>query len=96
MARVKNLFASVPGLPLASGDALPVVGLGTWKLDRGAASALVQAAIQTGYRHLDCACDYGNEAEVGAGIRAALAGGVCLSHLRVMRSRRNRHGSAQG
>ncbi len=77
MSNAKHLAVSVPSLQLPSGDALPVVGLGTWKLERGEASALVQAAIQTGYRHLDCACDYGNEAEVGAGIRAALAGGVC-------------------
>jgi diketogulonate reductase-like aldo/keto reductase len=29
------------------------------------------------YRHIDCACDYGNEHEVGAGIKAAIASGVC-------------------
>src|SRR5205085_5545366 len=44
---------------------------------RTAAADLVRQAISTGYRHLDCACDYGNEAEVGAGIRAALAAGAC-------------------
>jgi D-xylose reductase len=37
----------------------------------------VQAAIGAGYRHLDCACDYGNEREVGAGIAAALRAGLC-------------------
>jgi len=37
----------------------------------------VCAAITRGWRHIDCACDYGNEAEVGAGIRAALDAGVC-------------------
>lgn len=30
-----------------------------------------------GYRHFDCACDYGNEAEVGQGLQAALQGGLC-------------------
>jgi len=29
----------------------------------------VAAAIKAGYRHLDCACDYGNEREVGAAIK---------------------------
>jgi D-xylose reductase len=66
-----------PTLKLASGDQLPVVGLGTWKIERPAVSSLVQSAIQVGYRHLDCACDYGNEAEVGQGIRASLAAGAC-------------------
>lgn len=34
-------------------------------------------AIKRGYRHLDCACDYGNEVEVGAGIKEALETGLC-------------------
>lgn len=56
---------------------MPAVGLGAWKIDKTAAPALVQAALEAGYRHLDCACDYGNEAEIGAGIAAALDRGVC-------------------
>src|SRR5918992_1389095 len=62
---------------LSTGDAIPAVGLGFWKVPRPEAAGLVQAAVRAGYRHLDCACDYGNEAEVGDGIRAALADGVC-------------------
>ena len=73
----KENVPSVPSVKLASGDALPVVGLGTWKIDQAATPGLVRSAIEAGYRHLDCACDYGNEAEVGEGIRAALAAGVC-------------------
>src|SRR5947199_9476444 len=64
-------------LALAAGGRLPAVGLGLWKVPRPAAAELVRQAIRTGYRHLDCACDYGNEAEVGAGLRAALAAGEC-------------------
>ena len=67
----------IPSLTLASGNSLPVVGLGLWKVARPAAADLVQQAIRAGYRHLDCACDYGNEAEVGQGIRSALAAGTC-------------------
>ncbi len=65
------------GLTLKSGRVLPAVGLGTWKIDRPMAAQTVQDAIRVGYRHLDCACDYGNEAEVGAGLRQALALGLC-------------------
>jgi D-xylose reductase len=65
------------GLTLHSGAKLPAVGLGLWKVPRSAAAGLVRQAIRTGYRHLDCACDYGNEAEVGEGIRAALGAGEC-------------------
>ena len=54
-------------LTLRSGAKMPVVGLGTWKIPREACKETVLAAIRTGYRHLDCACDYGNEAEVGEG-----------------------------
>jgi D-xylose reductase len=56
---------------------MPVVGLGLWKVGRAETADLVQRAIRAGYRHLDCACDYGNEAEVGHGIRAALAAAAC-------------------
>lgn len=66
-----------PSFTLANGDRMPVVGLGMWKVPRPSCANLVQQAIRLGYRHLDCACDYGNESEVGAGIRAALAAGTC-------------------
>jgi len=68
---------TIPTLKLNTGDELPAVGLGFWKVPRDDAAALVVDAIRAGYRHFDCACDYGNEAEVGAGIRAALDEGLC-------------------
>ncbi|MCZ2344178.1 MAG: aldo/keto reductase [Bacteroidales bacterium] len=55
----------------------PDVGLGCWKIAPAEAPGLVEQAIRLGYRHIDCACDYGNEKEVGVGIRAALQAGVC-------------------
>jgi len=64
-------------LTLTGGSQLPAVGLGFWKVPKPAAASLVRQAIRAGYRHFDCACDYGNEAEVGAGLRAALAAGEC-------------------
>ena len=66
-----------PSLTLASGDRIPVVGLGLWKVARGICADLMQQAIRAGYRHVDCACDYGNEVEIGSGIRAALSAGAC-------------------
>lgn len=56
---------------------IPAIGMGLWKIERSQASELVQQAIGMGYRHLDAACDYGNEAEVGDGIKQALAQGLC-------------------
>ncbi len=64
-------------LPLADGGRLPTVGLGLWKVPKPEAAGLVVEAVRGGYRHLDSACDYGNEVEVGAGIEAALGGGLC-------------------
>ncbi len=48
-----------------------------WKVDQADASRVVCEAMETGYRHLDCACDYGNELEVGQGIRDAMTRGLC-------------------
>jgi D-xylose reductase len=56
---------------------LPAVGLGLWKIDPAAVGGLIERAIAAGYRHLDSACDYGNEAEAGEGIARALAAGHC-------------------
>jgi diketogulonate reductase-like aldo/keto reductase len=67
---------SVPqAVPAAVG--LPALGLGTWKLPKPQAPAVIREAVRLGYRHFDCACDYGNEAEVGAGLASALREGLC-------------------
>ena len=56
----------IPTLRLANGSQMPVIGLGLWKVDGAAAPALVEEAARAGYRHFDCASDYGNEADVGS------------------------------
>ncbi len=56
---------------------IPPVGLGLWKVAKSNVPRLVEEAIRVGYRHLDSACDYGNEVEAGAGIKAALSERLC-------------------
>jgi D-xylose reductase len=62
---------------LANGNRLPSVGLGLWKVEQADAAHTVEEAVRCGYRHFDCACDYGNEAEVGDGLARVLKSGVC-------------------
>jgi 2,5-diketo-D-gluconate reductase B len=52
------------------GIKVPKLGLGTFKLTGEACTAGVETALKLGYRHIDTAEMYGNEAEVGAGIKA--------------------------
>jgi D-xylose reductase len=64
-------------LALGSGERMPIVGLGLWKIPLHQVRAIVSKAIQFGYRHLDSASDYGNEVEVGTGIQDALQARCC-------------------
>lgn len=59
------------------GSSLPSPGLGTWKIPAELTARTVHQAIEIGYRHLDCAADYGNEELVGQGITSALSAGLC-------------------
>ena len=55
----------------AKGFKIPLIGLGTWTLQGRNCTRLVEQAIRIGYRHIDTAQMYGNEREVGEGVRAA-------------------------
>jgi len=68
---------TIPAMKLRTGDQIPVVGLGMWKVENDQAADLVVEAINTGYRHFDCACDYGNEVEVGEGLQRAVSDQLC-------------------
>ena len=53
------------------GFKIPIIGLGTWELTGRECSRLVEQAIRLGYRHIDTAQMYRNEADVGEGVRAS-------------------------
>ncbi|KAJ2440227.1 D-xylose reductase [Coemansia sp. RSA 2424] len=63
-------------ITLRNGLTMPTVGLGMWKVSRDTTSEQVYQAIKAGYRLFDCACDYGNEPQVGAGISRAISDGL--------------------
>ena len=50
---------------------IPNLGLGTFRMEPGETLDIVAAALAEGYRHIDTAQAYGNEPEVGEGIRAS-------------------------
>ena len=56
---------------------MPSVGLGLWKLDQSETTSIIVDGIKSGYRHLDSAADYGNEIQVGEGIKRVLDQGIC-------------------
>lgn len=61
---------------LNNGLKMPLVGLGCWKIPNDVCAQQVYDAIKIGYRLFDGAEDYGNEKEVGQGIRKAIDEGV--------------------
>jgi diketogulonate reductase-like aldo/keto reductase len=56
-------------LTLNNGVEIPAIGLGVFQTPPDETVAAVTAALRTGYRHIDTAAAYGNEKEVGRGIR---------------------------
>jgi 2,5-diketo-D-gluconate reductase A len=64
---------SQPSVALNDGNSIPTVGLGVWQTPAADTERAAAAALAAGYRHIDTAAAYGNEAEVG---RAVAASGV--------------------
>jgi 2,5-diketo-D-gluconate reductase A len=61
-------MTEIPEVELGNGVAIPVVGFGTWQIQGQQAYDAIRHALQAGYRHIDTATIYGNEAEVGRAI----------------------------
>ena len=75
IGRVTDLDLQLPDqtLTLTNGTSIPLLGFGTWQITGDDAVRATTAALEAGYRHLDTATVYGNEAEVG---RALAESGV--------------------
>ena len=61
---------------LNNGVHMPVLGLGTWQLDGEVCETAVYEAIKLGYRHIDTAEAYRNEAQVGWAVQRAIKEGL--------------------
>jgi diketogulonate reductase-like aldo/keto reductase len=71
--------AAIPQRRLYTGATMPAVGLGTFGSDHvmpSTVAAAVKGAAAVGYRHVDCAAVYGNEAAVGAAFEEIIRGGI--------------------
>ena len=63
-------------LTMGTSKVLPALGLGTWKSTEGDVYKAVTEALKIGYRHIDCAAIYGNEAEIGQAFQDAFKAGI--------------------
>jgi 2,5-diketo-D-gluconate reductase A len=75
---------SVPSITLNDGNPIPVIGLGVWQTPPGETERAVTAALDAGYRHVDTAAAYGNEAEVGHALTTAAAAGIARDDVYVV------------
>lgn len=57
-------------------DEMPIIGLGTWKSKPGEIHDAILWALEIGYRHIDCAAIYNNEAEIGKALNKAFKDGL--------------------
>ncbi len=70
---------SVPQCTLSNGAVIPAVGIGTFgsdNYDNDTIANALKIAVRNGYRHIDCAAVYGNEAEIGVAIKELIEEGT--------------------
>ncbi len=60
---------TIPHFTLNNGVEIPAIGFGVFQTPPAETTRAVETALQVGYRHVDTAAAYGNEREVGEGIR---------------------------
>ena len=77
---MSNLLGSTV-LKLNNGFTIPVLGLGTWAGKPGDVKAVVETALNVGYKHIDGAPIYGNEHEVGEGLNTKINQVSCFVDL---------------
>jgi diketogulonate reductase-like aldo/keto reductase len=70
-AHLNTVKGMIMELTLNNGVTMPALGLGVFQSTPEQTTAAVQAALATGYRHIDTAAAYGNEREVGKGLRSS-------------------------
>jgi 2,5-diketo-D-gluconate reductase A len=61
----------IPSIPLGGGNTIPQLGFGVFQVPRRQTEEVVLQALSVGYRHIDTAAAYRNEAEVGQALRAS-------------------------
>lgn len=61
----------VPMIDLMDGNAIPQIGLGVLRVGDRETTPVVESALSLGYRHIDGAAGYGNEAGIGRALKAA-------------------------
>ena len=64
-------MTQVPEITLNDGHSIPQVGFGVFQIQPDETAAAVSSALEAGYRHIDTAQMYGNEAGVGDGVTAS-------------------------
>lgn len=62
-------MTQVPNVTLRNGKQIPQLGFGVFQIDPEKTAQAVETALEIGYRHIDTAEMYGNEKQVGEGIR---------------------------
>ena len=85
------MVTPAPLIPLNSGTRIPQLGFGVFLIKPEDTQQAVEDALEVGYRHIDTATGYGNEAEVGAAVRAS---GLLRSEVFVTTKLRNDHHAA--
>ena len=73
------MVTQTPTVKLATGQSMPMLGLGTWQTDKGKIQMdkAVELALSKGIRLIDGAYVYENEKEVGQGLKKAINDGIC-------------------
>jgi 2,5-diketo-D-gluconate reductase A len=71
MQRSHKIMNAVPSITLNDGNAIPQLGFGVYQIPPEETARAVGRALEIGYRHIDTAEMYGNEAEVGEAVRAS-------------------------